>query len=219
MRFVLSFIKVLKRSRSFIKVLLSSSRPRPRPFFMSRGTSRPRPRSPDYIPSFLHLWAGYRTIIIILGTTFGSEPITILISLMMLLSWPRCYQYQRCSLETLVLVSMHLKDMKTWSWSWSWNKSLSLDIGLEEKVLVLVFPKKCWYFQDLDEWLKIQNHIISNLHFSALILSLSHILHSSNWYFIELTLEYLGTLWGITNNLHAWSHFCKAFLVHCAHQH
>ena len=49
-----------------------------------------------------------------------------------------------------------------------------------------------------------------------------HILHSSNTvYLMELRLEYFGTLWGITNNLHAWSHFwkAKAFFVHCEHQH
>jgi len=50
---------------------------------------------------------------------------------------------QGCSLETLVLVSRHLEDMKNGR---SWNKS----VGLEENVLVLT--KKSQYFQDLDEW-------------------------------------------------------------------
>jgi len=49
---------------------------------------------------------------------------------------------QRCSLETLVLVSRRLEDMKN-----------GLGLGLEEKVLVLVLvlTKKSRHFQDLDE--------------------------------------------------------------------
>jgi len=48
--------------------------------------------------------------------------------------------HQRCSLETLVLVSRRLEDMKN-------------GLGLEEKVLVLVLvlTKKSRRFQDLDE--------------------------------------------------------------------
>ena len=45
---------------------------------------------------------------------------------------------QGCSLETLVLVSRHLDDMKN-------------GLVLEIKVLVLVLTKKSQYFQDLDE--------------------------------------------------------------------
>ena len=52
--------------------------------------------------------------------------------------------YQRCSLETLVLVSSRLEDMKN---------GLGLGLGLEIKVLVLVLVlvKKSRHFQDLDE--------------------------------------------------------------------
>jgi len=52
------------------------------------------------------------------------------------------YSNQGCSLQTLVLVSRHLKDMKN-----------GLGLGLEIKVLVLVLvlTKKSRYFQDLDE--------------------------------------------------------------------
>ena len=51
---------------------------------------------------------------------------------------------QRCSLETLVLVSRRLEDMKN---------GLGLGLGLEIKVLVLVLvlTKKSPHFQDLDE--------------------------------------------------------------------
>ena len=51
---------------------------------------------------------------------------------------------QRCSLETLVLVSRRLEDMKN---------GLGVGLGLEEKVLVLVLvlTKKSRHFQDLDE--------------------------------------------------------------------
>ena len=53
---------------------------------------------------------------------------------------------QGCSLETLVLVSRRLEDMKS---------GLGLGLGLEIKVLVLVLvlvlTKKSRYFQDLDE--------------------------------------------------------------------
>jgi len=58
----------------------------------------------------------------------------------------RCWQ--GCSLETLVLVSRHLEDMKN---GLGLEISLGLDLVLAEKVLILVLTKKSQHFQDLDE--------------------------------------------------------------------
>ena len=56
--------------------------------------------------------------------------------------------HQRCSLETLVLVSRRLEDMKN---GLGLEISLGLDLVLAEKVLILVLTKKSQHFQDLDE--------------------------------------------------------------------
>jgi len=53
-------------------------------------------------------------------------------------NWHASPRKQRCSLETLVLVSRRLEDMKN-------------GLGLEIKVLVLVLTKKSRQFQDLNE--------------------------------------------------------------------